>query len=84
VAISGASVELGALLGFWSVSGVQERINQEEFEIEVTNHSVKVRLNASKKSPRGRFYWCIFFAAVWIAVLSLVVFAKGKHGQSSM
>jgi hypothetical protein len=84
MAISGASVELGGLLGFWSASGVQERVNQEEFEIEVTKHSVKVRLNASKKSPRGRFYWCIFFVAVWIAVLSLAVFAKGKHGQSSM
>jgi hypothetical protein len=83
LAISGASVDLGGLVGFWSGSGVHERVNQEEFEIEVTNHSVKVRLNASKKSPRGRFHWCIFFVAVWIAGLSLAVFAKGKHGQSS-
>ena len=67
-----------------SASGRQKRVNQEKFEIEVTSQSVKVRLNASKKSPRGRFYWSIFFVAVWIAVLSLVVFAKGKRGQSSM
>jgi hypothetical protein len=65
-------------------SGRQKRINEEKFEIEVTSQSVKVRLNASKKSPRGRFCWCIFFAAVWSVVLSLVVFARGKRGQSSM
>jgi hypothetical protein len=67
-----------------SASGRQNRINQEHFEIEVTSQSVKVRLNASKRSPRGRFYWCIFFVAVWIAVLSLAVFAEGKRGQPSM
>ena len=67
-----------------SASGRQKRINQANFEIEVTSQSVKIRLNASKKSPRGRFYWCIFFVAVWIAVLSLAVFPKGKRGQSSM
>jgi hypothetical protein len=70
--------------GMWSAGNSQERINQEDFTIELTNQSVKVRLNASKKSPRRRFYWCIFFVAVWIAVLSLAVFAKGKHGQPSM
>jgi hypothetical protein len=67
-----------------SASGRQKRFNQEHFEIEVTSQSVKVRLNASKRSPRGRFYWCIFFVAVWIAVLSLAVFAQGKRGQPSM
>jgi hypothetical protein len=69
---------------WWTGGGSQAQINQEDFTIEVTNQSVKVRLNASKKSPRGRFYWCIFFGAVWIAVLSLAVFAKGKRGEPSM
>jgi hypothetical protein len=71
-------------VGLWSASSSQARINQENFTIDVTNQSVKVRLNASKKSPQKRFYWCIFFVAVWIAVLSLAVFAKGKRGQPSM
>ena len=71
-------------MGLWSAIGSQERVSQETFEIEVTNQSVKVRLNASEKSPRGRFYWCAFFVALWIAALCLLVFADGKHGQSSM
>ena len=59
-----------------SASGRQKRVNQEKFEIEVTSQSVKVRLNASKKSPRGRFYWSIFFVAVWIAVFPWLCLPK--------
>jgi hypothetical protein len=67
----------------WLDSG-RERLNQKEFEVEITSQSVKVRLNASMKSPHGRFYWAAFFVALWIAALCLLVFAKGKHGEPGM
>ena len=71
-------------MGSWLASGSQERINEADFEIEVTNQSVKVRLNASEKAPRGRFYWGVFFVGLWIAALCLLMFSNGKHGQSGM
>jgi hypothetical protein len=67
------------VLGMW-LDGSRERLNQAEFEIEVTSQSVNVRMNASVKSPRGRFYWAAFFVALWIAAVCLLVFSKGKHG----
>jgi hypothetical protein len=67
----------------WS-GGSGERLNQEEFEVEVTGQSVNVRLKASVKSPRGRFYWGAFFVALWIVALCFLVFSDGKHGESSM
>jgi hypothetical protein len=66
------------------LDGGRERLNQEEFEVEVTSQSVNVRLNASRKSPRGRFYWAAFFVALWMAALCLLVFASGKHGEPGM
>ena len=69
--------------GMWLDSD-QDRRNQEEFAVEITSQSVHVRLNASMKSPHGRFYWAAFFVALWIAALCLVVFANGKHGEPGM
>lgn len=66
------------------LDGSGERLNQAEFEVEVTSQSVNVRLNASIKSPRGRFYWAAFFVALWIAALCLLVFSNGKHGNPGM
>lgn len=71
-------------MGLWSAGGNQERINQANFKMEVTNQSVTVHLNASKKSPRGRLYWGVFFVALWIAALCLLIFSDGKHGGPSM
>ena len=71
------------VLGMW-LDGSGERLNQEEFEVEVTNQSVSVRLTTSRKSPHGRFYWAAFFVALWIAGLCLLVFANGKHGEPGM
>ncbi len=70
-------------MGLW-LNGSRERLNQKEFEIEVTSQSVNVRLNASRKSPRGRFYWAAFFVTFWMAMLCLMVFANGKHGEPAM
>jgi hypothetical protein len=66
------------------LDGGEERLNHEEFELEDTNQSVNVRLNASRKSPHGRFHWAAFFVALWMAALCLLVFANGKHGEPGM
>jgi hypothetical protein len=66
------------------LDGGRDRRNQEEFTVEVTSQSVNVRLDASMKSPHGRFYWAAFFVALWIAALCLLVFASGKHGERGM
>jgi hypothetical protein len=84
MAILPAVLNRRSAVGLWSASGSKERINKADFEIEVTTQSLKVRLNASEKSPRGRFYWLASFIALWIVVLSLLVFAPGKHGQPGM
>lgn len=70
-------------MGLWA-SGSRERLNSADFEVEVTGQWVKVRLNASEKSPRGRFYWGAFFVVLWMAALCLLIFADGKHGQPGM
>jgi hypothetical protein len=82
--ISGHEGCSGAIpLGMW-LDGGGERPNGAEFEVEVTSQSVNVRLNASRKSPRGRFYWAAFFVVLWIAALCLLMFSNGKHGDPGM
>jgi hypothetical protein len=67
----------------WSDTKVA-RPSDGEFQIAITGQSVNVRLNASVKSPRGRFYWAAFFLALWIAAVCLIIFSKGKHGEPGM
>jgi hypothetical protein len=64
--------------------GKSERNNEADFEVEVTNQAVNVRLNASAKSPRARFYWAASFIVLWLGALCLLSFSKGKHGEPSM
>ncbi|MDQ2843316.1 MAG: hypothetical protein M3Y72_20215 [Acidobacteriota bacterium] len=59
-----------------------EQLNQEEFEVELTNQSVTVRLHASRKSPHRRFYWAAFWFAVWIGGLCVCLFTE-KFGEPS-
>lgn len=57
---------------------------QQEFNIVITESSVDVRHDASRKSPKGRFYMGLFFLAVLILVACGIVLLPGKHGTPSM
>src|SRR5579871_4655781 len=53
-----------------------------DFYIDVSDQSVSVRLDASGKSPRGRFYFCMFnmaFVALAICGASLKVIQNTGH-----
>ncbi len=58
----------------------RERLNQQEFEVELTSQSVTVRLCASRKAPHRRFYWAGFWLLVWIGGLCVSLFTQ-KFGE---
>jgi hypothetical protein len=53
----------------------------QDFTVDITDQSVNVRLDVSRRSPRTRFYWCIFFIAI---IICLFLFLPWKDGGSSL
>jgi hypothetical protein len=53
----------------------------QEFTVDITDQSVGVRLDVSRRSPRTRFYWCGFYIAFLICA---ILFLPGKHGGSGL
>lgn len=57
---------------------------EPDFNVEINDQSVSVRLNVSGISPRGRFYACIFFIATLVLAMCGLLLLPGKHGGPSM
>jgi hypothetical protein len=57
---------------------------EPDIDVDINDQSVSVRLNASGRSPRGRFYACISFIAMWAVLICGLLFLPGKGGTASM
>src|SRR5579872_6413103 len=57
---------------------------EQAFEIDITDQSVNVRLDVSTASPRTRFYGCIFFLALGVLGVWVVLVRSGGHGDPSL
>lgn len=57
---------------------------EPDFHVNFSQNRVSVCLNVSDRSPKTRFYACIFFVGIWVLAVCGLLFLPGKHGNPSM
>ena len=59
-------------------------MTKAEIDVAVEPGRVRVYFDTTSKSPHGRFYWAFSILAFLGAIISMILFASGKHGEPGL